>query len=59
MVPPEDERVDRFQARLERHGLVTTLRRRRGDDVSAACGQLRAFGREPRGFPDTPALRHG
>jgi 23S rRNA (adenine2503-C2)-methyltransferase len=50
MVPPDDERVDIFRARLERRGLVATVRRRRGDDVSAACGQLRAFGREPRGF---------
>jgi 23S rRNA (adenine2503-C2)-methyltransferase len=50
MVPPPDERVDAFRARLERHGLVATVRRRRGDDVSAACGQLRAFGRDPRGF---------
>jgi len=25
------------------------VRHRRGDDVSAACGQLRAFGRDPRG----------
>ncbi len=51
MVPPPDERADAFQARLEGRGLVATVRRRRGDDVSAACGQLRAFGREPRGFP--------
>ena len=50
MVPPEESRVDAFQARLERRGLVATVRRRRGDDVSAACGQLRAFGREPKGF---------
>jgi len=50
MVPPPDERVAGFRARLERRGLVATVRRRRGDDVSAACGQLRAFGRDPRGF---------
>lgn len=50
MVPPPGERVDAFRSRLERHGLVATVRRRRGDDVSAACGQLRAFGRDPRGF---------
>jgi hypothetical protein len=31
--------------------LIATVRRRRGDDVGAACGQLRAFGRDPRGFP--------
>lgn len=48
--PPAPERVDAFRARLERHGLTATVRRRRGDDVAAACGQLRAFGREPRGF---------
>ena len=51
MVPPPDERVEAFRARLERRGWVATVRHRRGDDVSAACGQLRAFGREPRGFP--------
>jgi len=50
MVPPPDERVAAFRARLERRGLVATVRRRRGDDVSAACGQLRAFGRDPKGF---------
>lgn len=50
MVPPDDRRIAQFQKRLERRGLVATVRRRRGDDVSAACGQLRAFGRDPRGF---------
>ena len=50
MVPPPSERVDRFRDRLERPGLTATIRRRRGDDVSAACGQLRAFGRDPKGF---------
>ena len=54
MVPPSDERIDAFQRRLERRGLVATVRRRRGDDVSAACGQLRAFGRDPRGYPRMP-----
>jgi 23S rRNA (adenine2503-C2)-methyltransferase len=51
MIPPSPERVQAFQTRLRQRGLLTTLRRRRGDDVSAACGQLRAFGREPRGAP--------
>jgi len=50
MVPPDDVQVEAFRARLERRGMVATVRRRRGDDVSAACGQLRAFGRDPRGF---------
>jgi len=49
MVPPPDERVEIFKERLRRKGLIATVRRRRGDDVSAACGQLRAFGRDPRG----------
>src|SRR6185436_3831797 len=50
MVPPDDARTARFQERLRERGLVATIRKRRGDDVSAACGQLRAFGRDPRGF---------
>ena len=50
MVPPDDGRIEAFKARLRQRGWITTIRRRRGDDVSAACGQLRAFGRDPRGF---------
>ena len=49
MVPPDDERIEAFKERLRRHGWIATVRLRRGDDISAACGQLRAFGREPRG----------
>jgi 23S rRNA (adenine2503-C2)-methyltransferase len=49
MVPPGREVVDAFAERLKRRGLTTTVRRPRGDDVAAACGQLRAFGRDPRG----------
>jgi len=51
MVPPAEAVVERFRERLRELGLVATVRRRRGDDVSAACGQLRAVGRDPRGFP--------
>ncbi len=50
MVPPEAATVDAFHRRLKDHGLIATVRRPRGDDVAAACGQLRAFGRAPRGF---------
>jgi 23S rRNA (adenine2503-C2)-methyltransferase len=50
MVPPTAAVVTAFRDRLRERGLVATVRRRRGDDVSAACGQLRAFGRDPRGF---------
>ena len=50
MVPPAPEAVAGFHRRLLDLGVTATVRRRRGDDVSAACGQLRAHGREPRGF---------
>jgi 23S rRNA (adenine2503-C2)-methyltransferase len=57
MVPPDDKRIERFQQRLRQRGLIATVRRRRGDDVSAACGQLRAFGRDPRGVRARTAAR--
>jgi 23S rRNA (adenine2503-C2)-methyltransferase len=38
---PPRERVDRFAERLSRAGVTVHLRRQRGDDVAAACGQLR------------------
>ncbi|MEA2695000.1 MAG: rRNA (adenine2503-C2)-methyltransferase [Acidobacteriota bacterium] len=57
MVPPSDAAIQAFQERLLGHGLTATVRKRRGDDVSAACGQLRAFGREARGFRVNPAAR--
>ena len=50
MVPPDEAAIDAFHRRLKAHGLVSTVRRKRGDDVSAACGQLRAFDRAPRGY---------
>jgi 23S rRNA (adenine2503-C2)-methyltransferase len=37
---PEPGRVRDFAARLEEGGIVTTVRRTRGDDIDAACGQL-------------------
>ncbi len=50
MVPPAEETTEAFRARLLEGGLFASVRRRRGDEVSAACGQLRAPGRAPRGF---------
>jgi 23S rRNA (adenine2503-C2)-methyltransferase len=50
MAPPEPRTVEAFHRRLLDLGVTATVRRRRGDDVSAACGQLRAHGRAPRGF---------
>jgi 23S rRNA (adenine2503-C2)-methyltransferase len=50
MVPPVPQVVAGFRQRLRARGVLATVRQRRGDDVSAACGQLRAPGRDPRGF---------
>ena len=50
MRPPPAARVEAFRRRLNAKGMTATVRKRRGDDVSAACGQLRAQEREPRGF---------
>ena len=35
-----DERVNAFMSELWRNGLVVNLRRSRGKDIDAACGQL-------------------
>ncbi|MEM1180839.1 MAG: 23S rRNA (adenine(2503)-C(2))-methyltransferase RlmN [Acidobacteriota bacterium] len=48
--PSRPEQVTAFVDRLRGRGLMTTVRKQRGDDVSAACGQLRAPDRTPRGF---------
>jgi len=50
MKAPAPARVEAFRRRLIARGLMATTRKQRGDDVSAACGQLRAPEREPRGF---------
>ena len=50
MQPPAPAQVTAFRDRLRARNRVATVRKRRGDDVSAACGQLRAADREPRGF---------
>ncbi len=50
--PPAPEAVDRFVEILERGGLQIKVRRRKGDQIDAACGQLRrAAGAGQRG-PD-------
>jgi 23S rRNA (adenine2503-C2)-methyltransferase len=37
---PSTERVRAFAQRLSDAGIVTTIRKTRGDDIDAACGQL-------------------
>lgn len=34
-------KIEDFQAVLEKHGIETTIRRELGEDINAACGQLR------------------
>lgn len=55
MQPPDGPTVLAFQQELKGQGVFTTIRKQRGDEVSGACGQLRAFARDPRGFR-TPAV---
>lgn len=38
---PEETRQDAFMAVLKRGGVTATLRREKGHDIAAACGQLR------------------
>lgn len=46
--PPGRERVDAFQRVLTEAGYSCFVRRVRGDDVSAACGQLVLIGAKPK-----------
>jgi 23S rRNA (adenine2503-C2)-methyltransferase len=47
------ERIERIAARLRRAGIAVTIRRNRGQEVGAACGQLAA---ERAGEPAAPAV---
>ena len=38
---PSEAQQDAFAEALEREGVTTTLRREKGHDIDAACGQLR------------------
>lgn len=42
----DDETLTRFQSYLENKGVVTMVRRSRGKDIDAACGQLANKGKE-------------
>ena len=39
--PPAGEAIRTFRAILREHGVSNTVRAERGDDIAAACGQLR------------------
>jgi 23S rRNA (adenine2503-C2)-methyltransferase len=38
---PDEEAQERFQEVLSERGVTATLRREKGHDIDAACGQLR------------------
>ncbi|HTJ82668.1 MAG TPA: 23S rRNA (adenine(2503)-C(2))-methyltransferase RlmN [Polyangiaceae bacterium] len=46
--PPDGARVEAFQSVLIEAGYSCFVRRRRGDDVAAACGQLALSGAKPK-----------
>jgi 23S rRNA (adenine2503-C2)-methyltransferase len=52
---PAREKVLAFQAILRKRGVETFIRRSRGDEISAACGQLRKQWAAPPGI-DLAAL---
>ncbi len=45
---PSEPAIDRFAERLTRDGVPVTVRRSRGPDTSAACGQLKGRTEDPR-----------
>jgi 23S rRNA (adenine2503-C2)-methyltransferase len=45
--------IERFAGRLRQNGIAVTIRRNRGQEVGAACGQLAA---ERAGEPPAPAV---
>jgi len=54
---PEEAAIDRFAGVLARAGLRITVRRSKGRDASAACGQLKGRTVDPRGRPASHAGR--
>ena len=45
---PDEATIDRFAAALKESGVPVTVRRSRGPDASAACGQLKGRTEDPR-----------
>jgi 23S rRNA (adenine2503-C2)-methyltransferase len=55
---PSRNRQEKFLAILRKHGIAATLRREKGHDIDAACGQLRLQSKREReaAAPITPRL---
>mgnify|MGYP003297262530 CR=1 FL=1 len=50
---PAEPVIDRFAAALAESGVAVTVRRSRGPDAAAACGQLKGRTEDPRKAPRT------
>ena len=55
--PSSMEKTDAFLAELRAHGTVAHLRRARGPDIDAACGQLRRRAAEGEGAGEHQSVR--
>jgi len=51
---PAEEVIDRFAATLSAGDVAVTVRRSRGPDAAAACGQLKGRTQDPRKAPRAP-----
>lgn len=51
------ERIDKFQQYLHKNGVIVTVRRTRGDDIDAACGQLVGQVLNKKTRPPTPPVQ--
>ena len=51
---PVEPIIDRFAAELSSAGVAVTVRRSRGPDAAAACGQLKGRTEDPRKAPRPP-----
>ncbi len=56
---PSDEAIDRFAATLADHGVLVSVRKSRGRDIRAACGQLIVEGQRPSPAQRFSALAFG
>ncbi len=55
-IPAHQTSANSFQAILSMYGLPSTIRQRRGIDIAAGCGQLRARETTPPAFSIPPSL---
>ena len=56
---PSETRQDAFKDVLVRAGVMTTLRREKGHDIAAACGQLRLKQETEQGIIESPVKQRG